>query len=91
MSSLTTSLRYNLNERIKELAKQALDYANSEYDKWHNNGTSFDEIPNIRELYTEKFVELIVRECASIAWDHWLEDQDSSAQYPILTHFGVRS
>jgi hypothetical protein len=47
-----------MNERIKELVKQAADYANTYSDAgadvWF-------------EIYNKKFAELIVRECASVA------------------------
>jgi hypothetical protein len=73
-----------MNERIKELALQAMTYVthNPKANKL-NSGDMFDE----------KFAELIVRECAHIAWyntpdweeleyGHLIEDK-------ILKHFGV--
>ena len=47
-----------MNERIKELAKQAEEYADIEY-----NASDLDWY----ELKEEKFAELIVRECAQRA------------------------
>jgi hypothetical protein len=45
-----------MNERIKELALQAEEYALRECD---NNG-------HFHQIYREKFAELIVRECAQL-------------------------
>jgi hypothetical protein len=45
-----------MNERIKELALQAEEYALRECD---NNG-------HFHQIYREKFAELIVKECAGI-------------------------
>ncbi len=57
-----------MNERIKELIKQA---TNPDYDS--------DDGP-MNELNIEKFAELIVRECATLAYD---------GPGGILEHFGV--
>ena len=50
-----------MNERIKELSKQAADYANTYSDAgadvWF-------------EIYNKKFAELIIRECGDIADEH---------------------
>ena len=62
-----------MNERIRELAKEALDYA-------ERNQSA--EVPqHWFKLYNEKFAELIVRECAS----QCLSDDCMR----ILNHFGV--
>jgi hypothetical protein len=45
----------------KELADIAYKYAQAQYDSWSSNST-YDGIPNIRELYTEKLVELVMQE-----------------------------
>ena len=49
-----------MNERIKELVKQAADYANTYSDAgadvWF-------------EIYNKRFAELIVRECADICME----------------------
>ena len=67
-----------MNERIKELAEQADLYARSD-----NSSMLFE---NFQKRYTEKFAELIVRECANIA--------DIAEPYKatdnILRHFGVK-
>lgn len=70
-----------MNERIQEFAWKADRYANSAVDK----GMEF------HEAYTEKFAELIIRECAK-----WIEetDPDEYVGYEdaklLLQHFGVK-
>ena len=54
-----------MNERIKQLAKQAEDYATAEYEKWIPT-PDFSGIPNIRKIFNKKFAELIVRECMKL-------------------------
>ena len=49
-----------MNERIKQLAEQAKDYA----DYYSMLSDSAEQ-----EIFTEKFAELIVRECIDIAQD----------------------
>jgi hypothetical protein len=63
-----------MNERINELAEQAHEYANIEYSKWvPTNG--YEGIPNVREIYTKKFAELMVLECANelIKWKAFIK------------------
>ena len=74
-----------MNERIKELAEQADEYADyklqmpGEYDPdWH-------------DVRDEKFAELIVRECAKSA-DEWYQNHNDIHWDPaqhIKNHFGV--
>ena len=74
-----------MNERIRELDKQAVDYALSVCDA--------DGVYQGKEYLSvvkEKFAELIVRECASIAGkaeysDIWTEPVEDT----IKKHFGV--
>ena len=63
-----------MNKRIKELEKQCWSY--------HVDGVLID---GQLHFDTEKFAELIVRECANIALR---EDHDPSDC--ILNHFGVK-
>ena len=73
-------LKPKMNERIRELAKQAEEEIKAEYE---------DESRRNRRLYNEiflpKFAELIVQDCAAIA--------DRAEPYKftdlILKHFGV--
>jgi hypothetical protein len=79
-----------MNERIQELAKQALD----EYPATYHNEAK------IPEAYLEKFAELIVKECLAIAKNR--EDELESAglleesnavgnvAYRISRQFGVK-
>lgn len=67
-----------MNERIKELAKVAVQYTNdtvAHLERVHNRDFTFEEID---EVYDTKFAELIVRECADIAIEQkkWVEDQE---------------
>jgi hypothetical protein len=65
-----------MNEKIKELAEQATEYAN-EQNELHGVGYVI--------TFKEKFAELIVRECANVAADH-----DALDIYEeIRQHFGV--
>ena len=74
-----------MNERIKELAKQAQKVI------WSADGN----VTELTDLDIEKFAELIIRECAEIA--KLTEDDDgddyksgrSWAGIDILKHFGV--
>ena len=48
-----------MNERINELAEQARDYADDCFPRFSN-------VKGWNVLYTEKFAELIVKECLTI-------------------------
>jgi hypothetical protein len=82
-----------MNERILELAKQARNYALDEkriYERMHNTKQCMEEY---REVYNEKFAELIVRECMTIGFNAvYKVDDDSTAvavYQNIKQHFGV--
>ena len=64
-----------MNERIFELAEEALEEAHRVM-----GSTSLQEA--FDDFYTEKFAELIVRECV------WIVDNDGSGK-DIFEHFGV--
>ena len=64
-----------MNERIRELAKQA-------YEDVIKNTPSFLVT---KELYEQKFAELIVEECMSNLYLHGYDD----ARQQIKQHFGV--
>jgi len=66
-----------MNERIKELVKQATTI---EEHKW---GVSYDNFDK------EKFAELIVQECCAIADQVERADMDSYVSKYIKAHFGV--
>jgi hypothetical protein len=55
-----------MNERIRELAVQARNYALDEkriYERMHNTEQYMEEY---REVYNKKFAELIVEECMTM-------------------------
>ena len=64
-----------MNERIRELAEQARNYALDEkriYEQVHNTEQCMEEY---REVYNKKFAELIVRECVTII-NHGIDHTD---------------
>jgi len=69
-----------MNERIKQLARQA-GYS------WHNQFSGPILSPNA----IEKFAELIVRECASKAWfaEQYGIGDGAPVSKQIKEHFGV--
>jgi hypothetical protein len=78
-----------MNERIRELAEQALQLVADEHangDESRLNLASY----TVKDLIQEKFAELIVRECAGL-----IVSMDHSSQYfphvadTIKQHFGV--
>jgi hypothetical protein len=80
-----------MNEQIKQLAEQAQEYAGQQIDE----GANWDDAPI---YYTEKFAELIVRECVSIiakrkdqAIDdgYNVDEAMSMAEMDLEEHFGV--
>jgi DNA integrity scanning protein DisA with diadenylate cyclase activity len=79
-----------MNERIKELAVQARNYALDEkriYERIHNTEQCMEEY---REVYNKKFAELIVQECQTVV--EWAISVDSTInRVPVLIkeHFGV--
>ena len=80
-----------MNERIKQLADQAEDYATAEYEKWTPT-PDFSGIPHIRKIFNEKFAELIVRECARINFSNIVgidPEDDAAVGRAIKKHFGV--
>ena len=78
-----------MHKRIKELAEQALNYA--------EKNQSADIPQHWFKLHTEKFAELIVRECAKVCDDLDIDDWgdksfDDGTYYcsrAIKQHFGV--
>lgn len=69
-----------MNERIKELAEQADLYARSD-----NSSMAFDSWKN---RYTEKFAELIVKECIRVSDETGTSSLISDR---IAERFGFRS
>jgi len=79
-----------MNERIKELAKQALQFVANEHTNGDESRLNTDSY-QVKDLIQEKFAELIVEECAAKAW--WAEQYDMGDGKPISKqikeHFGV--
>jgi hypothetical protein len=70
-----------MNERIKQLAEQADDYADNKIQmpgEYH---------PDWHDIRDEKFAELIIRECAEVANTH--DCNHSGNDGAILNYFGV--
>ena len=68
-----------MNERVKELAKQA--------KLWAIDNTTFPISSHIPAGYTEKLAELIVRECAELV-DRAISNGGVDGRV-IKEHFGV--
>ena len=67
-----------MNERIQELLNEA--------HKQTNGGIYNGHLSE----WTEKFAELIVKECASLVEDYYDEDTKYLAGHIIRKHFGVK-
>jgi hypothetical protein len=79
-----------MNERIQQLAEQALQLVADEHangDESRLNLASY----TVKDLIQEKFAELIVRECARVASDRVMdvEGNDWGVRWAIKNHFGV--
>ena len=72
-----------MNKRIKELVEQAKAYATNSTKDYTG-----DEPIGFMDYYTEKFAELIVRECIGVA-DHSNVTGKSIIGERIKQHFGV--
>jgi hypothetical protein len=86
-----------MNERIKELARQARAWAETAYKQQNDQFTSHWDTPigyTPSQFFEQKFAELIVRECLSIVEptedsnDEWCVTLKGTAQ-EIKEHFGV--
>lgn len=77
-----------MNERIKELADQARQYARDHVADCKHYGY-YMEHNEIEVKFEEKFAELIVRECVEVV--KWTPSLYSNDEYVknIKTHFGV--
>lgn len=79
-----------MNERIKELKKQAWEYTMAVHDG-HIVPPLDKEIWPIDKVLDEKFAELIIRECVSVAMEHYDETLPWGGVEQIKEHFGVKS
>jgi uncharacterized protein YhbP (UPF0306 family) len=80
-----------MNPRIQELAHQAERLARDELahlERVHNRLYSFTEG---REIYNEKFAQLIIQECANLFEVEWGEEKltGNDVGYVVKKHFGV--
>jgi hypothetical protein len=77
-----------MNERIKELADQARQYARDHVADCKHYGY-YMEHNELEVKFEEKFAELIVRECVEVV--KWTPSLYSNDEYVknIKTHFGV--
>jgi hypothetical protein len=77
-----------MNERIKELAKQADNYAY----KMNPEQDSYGRSANPRKFQQDrdaKFAELIVRECAGVCVEQRQYQPKEVYAQAVLSHFGV--
>ena len=78
-----------MNERIKELAKQADKWSAEEYHQLF----LANESPNVQKLFREKFAELILKESFdAVANDGRFHDAKGiirAARAVAIEHFGV--
>lgn len=80
-----------MNERIKELSKEAKKYAqqyvNESVIEYGKTASEF------KRIFESKFAELIVRECAKFLEDNSGYDDSNNAWHPepedLLEYFGV--
>ena len=76
-----------MNERIRELAEQAEQYAQNDLNERRKvNGPLYAE-GEYEDIIKQKFAELIVRECADIADDY--DGVGSTIVSRIKQHFGI--
>jgi len=79
-----------MTERIKGLERQAWEHVDATWD-WTN-----PDHPTKATLFTTKFAELIINECAAVV-TLWSDEEPCSEGYDIHTvhkmkeHFGVTS
>ena len=71
-----------MNEQIQKLAKQAGAH-------WNHGDFNMGSSVEFQESDLEKFAELIVRECMSVAGKAASLDAEYEAWYLIKQHFGV--
>ena len=74
-----------MNERLKELYSDAAIYA---FDQRFIPGP----VRELQEVITEKFAELIIKECAKVAFesDLTMAIGQWGADSAILKHFGIK-
>ena len=73
-----------MNERIKELEKQAWEFVDKTWN-WANANN-----PSQATLFKAKFAELIVKECMKLNHDHFSDEDPYSIDSLYRQHFGVK-
>lgn len=76
-----------MNERIKELAKQARNYALDEkriYERMHNTEQCMEEY---REVYNKKFAELIVKDTMQVVANQLPSNQYLDVAHAVIEHY----
>ena len=68
-----------MNAQIKLLSEQAIEYA--DYYAMLSDGKE-------QEIFTEKFAELIVKECSGVNYNSSFQDGEFHAR-ELLEHFGI--
>jgi hypothetical protein len=76
-----------MNERIKELAEQAEQYARDDLIRRRKVGAPLYAEGEYDDIIKQKFAELIVRECCDIV--HCKTDESIRVVMAIEQHFGV--
>ncbi len=79
-TELDNTRRSEMNERIKELAAEAEDYADSIVDQ----GGEF------HLTYTKKFAELLIRECINTLEFHGFDDAVPYIKWMATNKLGVK-
>ena len=80
-----------MNERIRELAEQAWDETKEKFGSFVDDGGEVDF--TFLHAYDKRFAELIVKECAQVAWQHTPDTEELEYSHlikdKILANFGV--
>ena len=78
-----------MNERIKQLAEQADNYAKQTVHYYQGQFDGLTWEGKIKQVRDTKFAELIVRECASVGYDASYYECALNVSNKIKEHFGV--
>jgi len=77
-----------MNERIRELAEQALQLVADEHTNGDESRLNTDSY-HVKDLIQEKFAELIIKECINLLPYDCQSDNGCHTSYVIKEHFGV--
>ncbi len=80
-----------MNQRIQELAEQAERLARDELAHLERVHNRLYSLTDGREIYNEKFAQLIIQECANLFEVEWGEEKltGNDVGYVVKKHFGV--